>query len=169
MLIGINVLGSVVCNSLNDSKLVRTTRPEVIPPNSTMLVKGITRPWSGETNVLVVAEAVGEPALAMLPGGVRVMPSLLEMSCQHSTTKVQVQLQNFTDKPLTLPSKSVLCALNRVEIPDSDDLVESDSVVVSTDDQSLLEMFDFSQCVGSPSEIKQLPTFDNSLEISFFT
>ena len=77
------------------------------------------------------------------------------MSCQHSTTKVQVQLQNFTDKPLTIPSKSVLCALNRVEIPDSDDLVESDSVV-GTDDQSLLDMFDFSQCVGSPSEIKQL-------------
>ena len=125
VLIGTNVLGSVVCNSLNDSKLVRTTRPEVIPPISTMLVKGITRPWSGETNVLVVAESVGEPALAMLPGGVRVTPSLLEMSCQHSTTKVQVQLQNFTDKPLTIPSKSVLCALNRVEIPDSDDLVES--------------------------------------------
>jgi hypothetical protein len=33
VLIATNVLGSVVCNSLHDSKLVRTTRPEVIPPN----------------------------------------------------------------------------------------------------------------------------------------
>jgi hypothetical protein len=127
----------------------------VIPPNSTILIKGITRPWSGEANVLVVAEAVDEPALAMLPGGVRVTPSLLEMSCQHSTTKVQIQLQNFTDKALTIPSKAVLCALNIVDIPDSDDLLVSDSIV-GHDEKRLLEMFDFPHCVGSPSQIEQL-------------
>ena len=148
MLIGTNVLGPVVCNSLHVSKLVRTIRPEVIPPNSTILVKGITRPWADEANVLAVAEAADEPALAMLPGGVRVTHSLLDMSCQHSTTKVQVQLQNFTDKALTIPPKAVLCTPNRVEIPDSDDLLVSDSIV-GHDTKGLVDMFDFSHCIFS--------------------
>ena len=159
VLIGTNVLNPVVCNSLGDGRVVRTTRPEVIPPNSSVVVKGITRPWPVGHGGLVFAEAVCESALARLPGGVRVIPSLLEMSNMehHSTAKVSVHLQNFNSKSVTIPSNSVMCALNQVELSTSDDLVQQ--FVEEKHKSDIFDLLNLSDCNGCPDQIQKFKEF----------
>ena len=99
---------------------IQTTKAEIIAPNSRKVVKGLMR--ADPASLSTPSNAMMEPTLDhSLPGGVVVTPTVMEFhNAQVSTYRIQVELQNLSAHKVTIPPKSVLCGLHKVELEEMD-------------------------------------------------
>lgn len=95
---------------------VKTTRETTILPGQIGTVKGLSRACSGirSCRMTVLTEDCHTEAL---PGGLRVIPSAVDILPQGtSTSRIFVDVMNTSSKPITIPGKHTLCQLERVEV-----------------------------------------------------
>ena len=95
---------------------VRSTRAFTVQPGAKLLAPGLSKAGSGiSTPVInVLTEAVPEEAL---PGVLIVTPSIMKIDGKSvSCFKQHVEVHNVSSRPITVPSRSMLCALHRVQV-----------------------------------------------------
>jgi transposase InsO family protein len=91
----------------------KSTRVEVLPPKSKILVSGITRAAAHCSPINVVSE---ESPHFHLPGGVLVSQCVVQAGGPGSTSRVYVELVNTTDRQRRIPAGVVLCNLLKVNV-----------------------------------------------------
>lgn len=111
---------------------VSCTKQVVIPPHSAEIVKGLTR-WSSPVRSFFITEATSD---SQLPLGLSVTPVYYSVDpCILSFQRIGVRIENFTDHPINIPRRTVLCQLQPAK---SVDLSSSDT---SSGDQDFLSQF----------------------------
>ncbi len=93
---------------------VRTTKRVVVPPDSKVMVRGITRAAAGACMRMRVL--VDEPQAERLPGGLVVSPGLLHLSSGKSAERCSVEIVNLSGRAVTIPAKSSLGDLYSVSV-----------------------------------------------------
>jgi hypothetical protein len=94
---------------------VRSTKVEIIPPCSKVVIKGLTRAAAGINHHSIVG--VTEPVCdQILPGGLLVTPSLVNVGGAVSTYRMSIEISNVSNKHVTIPAKFPLCELHKVDI-----------------------------------------------------
>lgn len=114
--------------------MIRTTKSEVVPPQSRKVLTGLMRTSSRlpSAALLAMMEAVPDQNL---PGGLLVTPTLMEFHDVHvSTYRLKVEVQNLLTQPVTVPPRATLCNLNQVT-------VEQPKEETACSDSPLLSMF----------------------------
>ena len=101
--------------------LVKSTKTEVIPSGTKVVVKGLTRAVTGVNHHSMsgITEAHAEHSL---PGGLVVTPSVVKIGCKTSTYKISVEITNISTKPVSIPSNDPLCELHKVDCMSNDDV-----------------------------------------------
>jgi len=134
---------------------VKTTKETPIPPGKTVAVKGLTRSYSGMQccRMSVLTEESPDQAL---PGGLRVIPSVLNILPQGtSTSRIYVEILNTSSKHITIPGGHKLCQLQRVDVVTSamDTSADKDS---GTKKESLLDHFTLPEDPKQAESLKKL-------------
>jgi len=134
---------------------VRATRQTTIPPGKTVTVKGLSRAYAGLKccRMTVFTE---DCQCEALPGGLRVIPSALEILPLGTTSRIFVEIMNTSSKPITIPRKYTLCQLQQVEV-----VTESADTSPTFDnaddiDPSLLNRFSFPEDKSQADSLKKL-------------
>ena len=91
----------------------KSTRVEVLPPKSKIIVSGLTRAAAHCSPINVVTK---ESSQFQLPGGVLVSQCLIQAGGIGSTSKVHVELVNTSDRQRQIPAGVVLCNLQKVTV-----------------------------------------------------
>jgi hypothetical protein len=111
--IAFNSISDVV-NCTGALGLVKSTKVEVIPSGTKVVVKGLTRAAAGVEHHSM--PGITEPHVDnSLPGGLVVTPSIVKIGCKASTYKISVEITNMSNKPVSIPCNYPLCELHRVD------------------------------------------------------
>ena len=118
-------------HSLENNGKVICSKAVVLPPHSKVPVSGLTRVNIPKS--LVLTETADFP---MLPSGIAVIPTVQKAEFTTTSAKrIHVELENLTDHEIILPSKSVLCCLQQVNI------VPQSTLPTTLSDEEFLKQF----------------------------
>ena len=111
----------VVCCATQAKKLVqaqpkckrsiKTTKPVILPPFSTTIVKGNTKFRSHGMRLNLIAESSSG---TQLPSGVQCTPTYCTL--EPGSSRVSVGLRNLSSRSITIPSRSVVSQLQQATI-----------------------------------------------------
>lgn len=93
---------------------VSSTKSVTIPASGKSVVHGLTRGTAGTCMRLTVF--VEDSSTISLPGGLSVSPSVLHLKPGVSTQRIPLEVNNFSDKDITIPPKTRLCELQLADV-----------------------------------------------------
>lgn len=98
---------------------VKTTQKVVLQPYESKIITGLTRKTQD------VESAVTEPAEEGATSRVSVCPRVVTLNKAGTTARVPVRIFNLSAKPVTIPSKTLVCELKEVTVLRSADLTQT--------------------------------------------
>jgi transposase InsO family protein len=133
------------CSEVNVQPMVYSSEKLVVPGYTRIIVPATASINPREHKVVVTTEFSDKP----LPGGIVVAPSVAHVGFGRNT--VLVELENVSNKPITIPSDVPLCMLQEAVVVSD----MSNENIEETQVDDFLGMFDFSELSEhlSPEEI----------------